>query len=142
MFGIECTELRKEINLKLLEGLNKFINNYYDEIRRSVKGQKIKNSVSYTLITKILMGTMGCVPAYDRFFVDGIKIQKVSTGNYNIKSILMLVDFYEQNLEKLENTRATLEACGLPYPQMKVLDMGFWQIGFDAEEDRRRKNGH
>ena len=26
-----------------------------------------------------------------------------------------------------------MEVCGLPYPQIKVLDMGFWQIDFDKD---------
>ena len=26
-----------------------------------------------------------------------------------------------------------MEVFGLPYPQMKVLDMGFWQIDFDKD---------
>ena len=34
---------------------------------------------------------------------------------------------------ELEQARAKMEVCGLPYPQMKVLDMGFWQIGFDKD---------
>ena len=47
---------------------NKYAN-YYDGIRRKVKGSALKNNLSETLITKILMGTLGCVPEYDRYFV-------------------------------------------------------------------------
>jgi hypothetical protein len=47
------------------------------------------------------MGTLGCVPAYDRYFIAGIKPQGVVTGNYNINSILKLVDFYEKNVDRL-----------------------------------------
>ena len=59
-----------------------------------VKEQELKNQLSFTLITKILMGTLGCVPAYDRYFIAGIKNQKVATGNYNIRSVMQLVHFY------------------------------------------------
>lgn len=55
-----------------------------------MKEQNLKNKLSFTLVTKILMGTLGCVPAYDCYFILGIKNQKVATGNYNIKSILQL----------------------------------------------------
>jgi len=34
------------------------------------------------------MGTLGYVPAYDRYFVTGIRSQKIASGIYNIKSIL------------------------------------------------------
>lgn len=64
-----------------------------------VKEQELKNQLSFTLITKILMGTLGCVPAYDRYFIAGIKNQKVATGNYNIRSIMQLVNFYEKNAD-------------------------------------------
>ncbi len=68
--------IKKESNQKLLIELNSFISDYYDKIRREVKEQDLKNRLSYTLITKILMGTMGCVPAYDRYFIVGIKNKK------------------------------------------------------------------
>ena len=104
---------------------------YYDGIRKTVKSNDVKNKLSDTLITKVLMGTLGCVPAYDRFFVEGVKSQGVTIGNYSIKSLLNLVDFYESNTEHLEKCRKNLFAYDLQYPQMKLIDMGFWQIGFD-----------
>lgn len=36
-------------------------------------------------------------------------------------------------MERLEELRKTLFAYDLPYPQMKLLDMGFWQIGFEGD---------
>ena len=132
--GIECIEFRKESNQQLLLEINSFLGQYYDKIRREVKGQELKNQLSFTLITKILMGTLGCVPAYDRYFIAGIKKQKVTTGNYNLKSIMKLVDFYEKNSVRLEPVREKMEVDGMPYPQMKMLDMGFWQIGFEFDK--------
>lgn len=132
--GIECIEFRKESNQQLLLEINSFLGQYYDKIRREVKGQELKNQLSFTLITKILMGTLGCVPAYDRYFIAGIKKQKVTTGNYNLKSIMKLVDFYEKNSVRLEPVREKMEVDGMPYPQMKMLDMGFWQIGFELDK--------
>ena len=46
---------------------------YYDGIRKTVKTNDVKKKLSDTLITKVLMGALGCVPAYDRFFVEGVK---------------------------------------------------------------------
>lgn len=142
LMGIECVALKKESNQKLLIELNSFISDYYDKIRREVKEQDLKNGLSYTLITKILMGTMGCVPAYDRYFIAGIKNQKIATGNYSIKSVLQLVDFYEKNALKLEPIRKELKVYDLPYPQMKMLDMGFWQIGFDLDTNKGIAKAH
>ena len=141
LFGIKCKELKKESIQKKLNQLNCFMENYYESVRKSIKGS-VNNKISYTLITKILMGALGCVPAYDRYFIDGIKEQKVSTGTYNINSLLKLVKFYEDNSVPLEKARRRLKVYNLPYPQMKLLDMGFWQIGFEKDEAKGLKIAH
>lgn len=133
LFGIECKRLRKQDEQERLQKLCRFLSEYYDGIRKTVKTNDVKNKLSDTLITKVLMGALGCVPAYDRFFVEGVKDQSITTGIYSMKSLLNLVDFYEDNMERLEELRKTLYAYDLPYPQMKLLDMGFWQIGFDRD---------
>lgn len=132
--GIDCVELKREENQRLLENINAFLDEYYSNIRDEVKNIKVRNQLSSTLITKILMGTLGCVPAYDRYFISGIKKQKVASGNYNMKSIIQLVDFYEKNIVELENIRKDMKVNGMTYPQMKILDMAFWQIGLDSDK--------
>lgn len=140
--GIECIEYRKPEVQSLLEDINAFLEKYYDEVRLQVKEETPKNKLSDTLITKVLMGTLGCVPAYDRYFIVGLKDQKVSTGLYNMRSLLKLVDFYEANKAQLEAARDELKVSGLPYPQMKMLDMGFWQIGFELDTNKGLQIAH
>ena len=142
MAGIESIDFRKESNQRLLQDIDLFLEQYYDKIRREVKAQELKNQLSFTLITKILMGTLGCVPAYDRYFVAGIKNQKVATGSYNLKSIMQLVDFYEKNSIRLEQVREKMKVEGMPYPQMKMLDMGFWQVGFELDANKGIQTAH
>lgn len=84
------------------------------------------------------MGTLGCVPAYDRFFIDGIKKHKVTTQEYSLKSVLRLAKFYEEHNDRLEEARRGMWTEDLIYPQMKVLDMGFWQIGFEKDAGSAR----
>ena len=136
LFGIECVALRdKEVQERLSE-IEKYMIDYYDKIRIQVKEVEVRNKLSTTLITKILMGVFGCVPAYDRYFVEGVKEHEVTTGNYNINSLLKLVEFYENNNDRLENVRKELRVYNLPYPQMKLLDMGIWQIGFEKDTEK------
>lgn len=142
LFGLACSDLRnKDVQEKLSE-LDAYMTDYYGEIRKSVKETEVKNRLSTTLITKVLMGTFGCVPAYDKYFIDGIKAQKVSTGNYNLQSLLKLVVFYEKNSTRLEEARQDLKINDLPYPQMKLLDMGFWQIGFEKDTNKEPQAAH
>ena len=140
--GIECKEYRNPEMQALLKDINAFLANYYDLVRLQVKEETPKNKLSDTLITKVLMGALGCVPAYDRYFITGLKDQKVSTGLYNMRSLLKLVDFYEENKDKLEAARDSLNVDGMPYPQMKLLDMGFWQIGFDLDTEKGLQVAH
>lgn len=138
LFGLECKMLREKDVQKRLKELVGFMVDYYDKIRKGVKKNEVKRKPSPTLITKILMGTLGCVPAYDRFFTESVKELEITTGLYDtdsiesfINSLLKLVDFYEDNYEKLEAARNVFKVYDLPYPQMKLLDMAFWEIGFE-----------
>lgn len=140
--GIECIEYQKPEVQDLLKDINAFLGSYYNEVRLQVKEETPKNKLSDTLITKVLMGALGCVPAYDRYFITGLKDQKVSTGLYNMRSLLKLVNFYEENKEKLEAVRDGLKVNGMPYPQMKMLDMGFWQIGFELDTKKGMQTSH
>ena len=133
LFGLACVGLRDPEVQGSLEKLCADIAEHFGPIRDEVAGRKVPSSVSPVLITKILMGTLGCVPAYDRFFVDGIKKYKVTTQEYSQNSLLKLVGFYEEHNDRLEEARRGMRVGDLIYPQMKLLDMGFWQIGFEED---------
>ena len=131
LFGLACADLRESEVQGSLEKLHKYIAKHFRPIRNEVAGREVASPVSPVLITKILMGTLGCVPAYDRFFVDGIKKHKVTTQEYSRKSVRKLAEFYEAHNDRLEEARRGMRTEDLTYPQMKLLDMGFWQIGFE-----------
>ena len=133
LFGLACADLREPEVQDSLEKLRKYIAKHFRPIRNEVVGREVASSVSPVLITKILMGTLGCVPAYDRFFQDGVAAYKVTTREYSPKSVLKLVDFYEAHNDRLEEARRGMQSDDLTYPQMKLLDMGFWQIGFERD---------
>ena len=143
LVGVECKDLRKEeIRNLIFYDLNQFMREYYDPIRHAVSEKDLNNDLSDTLITKILMGTLACVPAYDRYFVSGVTSFKISTRNYNEKSLLKLVDFYEKNYESFETARKNMRVGKRDYPQMKMLDMGFWKIGFDLDDNKGLSKSH
>ena len=131
LFGVACVGLREDEVQGSLEKLYKYIAKNFQPIRNEVAGREVPTPVSPVLITKILMGTLGCVPAYDRFFQDGVATYKVTTQEYSSNSVLKLVDFYEEHNDRLEEARRGMRVGDLTYPQMKLLDMGFWQIGFE-----------
>lgn len=116
-------------------GLSEELKRIYKVIRARVVGENVKCGVSETLITKILMGTLGCVPAYDRYFVNGIKECDITPACFGRKCIQALADYYVKNEKTFEETRAKLrmQEGFIEYSQMEFLDMGFWQIGREKE---------
>ena len=133
LFGLACTDLRNSDVQTQLNKLYASIADDFHPIREEVAGREVPSPVSPVLITKILMGTPGCVPAYDRFFGIGAKYLGLEKDTYQEKSLRELVDFYEAHNDRLEEARRGMRTEDLTYPQMKLLDMGFWQIGFEKE---------
>ena len=131
LFGLACTDLRNSDVRAQLKKLSDYISNYFHPIREKVLGHEATTPVSPVLITKILLGTLGCVPAYDTFFGIGAEYLGLEEKSYNKNSLLELADIYEEHNDRLEEARRGMRTEDLIYPQMKVLDMGFWQVGFE-----------
>lgn len=142
LWGITINEYKDNKNQQKLESLVKKVKDIYNDIRLSVKESMPKNEVSDTLVTKVLMGTLGCVPAYDRYFISGVRNEKVASGKFNIKSIMELVNFYNKYYSDFEQARSQMTVDGMEYPQMKILDSCFWQIGFELDENKGLKISH
>ncbi len=98
-----------------------------------------------TLISKILMGTMGCVPAYDRLFINGLKEKKLDTEknnkfsyHFNETSFKKLVEFCKNNKKEIEEIQKyILKNRKIAYPIMKIIDMYFWYIGFTNNKENK-----
>ena len=79
-----------------------------------------------TLLSKILLGTLGCIPAYDRYFVDGLKEIKIKHFVFNETSLKELFDFIDSNKTEIETVqKRILTKTKKHYPIMKILDMYF-----------------
>lgn len=133
LFGLACADLRNSDAGVQVTELCDYIADYFYPIREQVAGHKVETPVSQVLITKILLGTLGCVPAYDTYFGIGTKYFGLKERSCNKDSLLELADFYEAHNDRLEEARRGMQCDGLIYPQMKLLDMGFWQIGFEKD---------
>ena len=113
-----------------VEKLKTIITNYFKEKEQTP---------SDTLITKIMMGIFGCTPAFDRFFVDGLKRyvkdnnikngNKRQTSNFSEETFEFLKKFYDDH--KIQNVYHLKTNNNVEYPPMKLVDMFFWQIGYN-----------
>jgi hypothetical protein len=85
---------------------------------------------SVTLVTKIILGTFGCLPACDRYFIDGLKNASFGYSCLNTNFVERLLYFCRDNLSELRQANVEIELIGgMRYPLMKLVDMYFWQIG-------------
>lgn len=85
-----------------------------------------------TLLTKILLGTVGCVPAYDRYFKKALADTGAAPQAFSAKSIRTLGNLYLDHEDEFEKLR---KHCGsrIEYPAAKILDMCFFEYGFQRD---------
>ncbi|MGO8720798.1 MAG: hypothetical protein ACLQMO_16530 [Acidobacteriaceae bacterium] len=92
------------------------------------------NGASDTLVTKIILGVFGCLPACDRYFIKGFKGDGFRYSYLNAKNaqnfVQQVLDFCRNNLRELREAQFSItRTSGMRYPLMKLVDMYFWQIG-------------
>ncbi len=102
--------------------------------RKSVMDQPDYISATDTLVTKIIFATMGCVPSFDTQFKKGCAKAEVSLNHtFDKESYLAIMGFYVENNTSLQ--RASYEISnsrGMEYPDMKMIDIYFRQLGADG----------
>lgn len=136
-------EYRKEV-LMALRGL---YNALSEEISRKVdklidddvvKDKKKGSGASRTLLTKIMMGTIGCVPAFDGYFSIGLKgsekFEKLGGFENNMEQFM---ERFWDACDEINDTIYLKEDSALTFPPMKLLDLYFWQLGFSKEKSKR-----
>ena len=117
-----------------------WIKDWYQNNIKSINGVTRKINVTDTLTTKIILGTLGCVPAYDRYFIDGLRAKGLSYSGLKPINFRPVVRFYLENKPSIDYVNIKiLETSGVNYPPMKLVDMYFWQLGFEADKKQYNK---
>lgn len=136
----EFKDLRCERNAEITETDIPRILEVKDKIFNDYQGFKPTD----TLITKIILGTLGCVPALDRYFIIGAKSQNISGYTLNEKIMNQIFTFIHDKEKEIEKAQNKLKVRGLYYSKMKIVDMYFWQLGYriekEKEENRKKKS--
>lgn len=133
---------RENINA-ILEVKNQ-LDKHYSSIYFTKGGGKPKPiSPTDTLLSKIMLGTLGCVPAYDRYFIEGLREVKMKHTGFSSDSLAELFNFIDDNKNEIEQLQNLIKTkTQKHYPLMKILDMYFWQIGYDKDvKEKKQKKG-
>jgi hypothetical protein len=95
-------------------------------------GAALPVAASDILITKVMLGVFGCVPALDTYFKKGFNVTTFGPSVLN-----RLFTYYTDRADELDALRvptidfATGAPTSRPYPMGKILDMIFFQRGLE-----------
>lgn len=146
-----CKRYKNLRNLKIQNYTYKVIENIFN-VAREIKEelQNIKKEtpkydrdisesdmITQTLITKIILGVFGCVPAYDRYACRALKSIKLSDkfNINNFENFKKLVDYFAGYKDIFNNLRANKKFKN--YTDMKFIDMYLFQKGIDLEKNKK-----
>lgn len=104
-----------------------------------------------TLVTKIMLGVFGCIPAYDYYFCNTFR--KIADGqcgfrSVNETSLKLLKEFYDANKAEIDQFSqqitttdfTTGQETHIHYPKAKIIDMyGFTKGLAQAKKDKELK---
>jgi hypothetical protein len=130
--SLSIENLLKEEIIDMLLDLINWIKSWYEK-NTTLRGSKV--NVTDTLATKILLGTLGCTPAYDRFFIAGLRECGLSFSGLNKMNFKKMMFFCSDNHKEFEDAQAHVSRDGLRYPIVKIIDMYFWHLA----ESKRAK---
>lgn len=131
LYGIDLDELCKDKEDRF-EQLCKDIKDAYDW------------DISSILLSKIILGTLGIVPAYDGCFVEALREYGISENvKFGVKSLKKVSEYFSDNFKKeiddyVKETKEIADKEGCPlYTRAKVIDSIMWFLG---NEIFQRKN--
>ena len=94
-----------------------------------------------TIISKILMGTIGCTPAYDTNFRKGLSACEIyRCGSLTATSFARLLNICRVKGIWPKLQERPVEYYGVVYPVLRVVDLYFWTKGFNARRDLRKRS--
>lgn len=138
-YHLRCDEIKEvsivqkkdilELNKQLFKHYNSFT--YFDN-KNVLKSRKPTD----TLISKIILGTLGCSPAFDRYFIDGVKKHNFSFKSFSNTSFDEIFNFVDNNKSEFLKLQSELMLSqGLHYPLLKLVDIYFWHEGNSKNEN-------
>ena len=138
--GISLADAERDLTAEesFIMGLYNRLKKEYNAKRDSIPeyAEKHFGGASATLITKIMLGTLGCVPAYDQYFCKGLAkmTAKVKAPkSFSERSLRCVVSYVREHEKEFEHFRKgrqmRMTLGGNPYPPMKLIDMAFWKLG-------------
>lgn len=132
-YDLRCDTIHEvsSLDISRIIELTKALYKHYNSLQYMMKEELVDRKPTDTLISKIIIGTLGCSPAFDRYYNNGVKVKGFTFNKINQKSYEALFQFIEDNKPDLIKLQQELyKTDNIHYPLLKVVDMYFWHEGF------------
>jgi hypothetical protein len=127
-------------------------NDYSDEVctlllRVGARLRSVLPGATDTLVTKVMLGVFGCIPALDDNFVTGFRRAGYPISGFNRPVLKRIERFYDENAKVIERHRVptldfeTGSDTRRVYSRAKVIDMIFFVEGERRSSPSRRRSG-
>lgn len=133
-YDLRCDDTNdvSESDSKRIVDLTIKLYDHYYSLQYMMNNELVKRKPTDTLISKIIIGTLGCSPAFDRYYNQGVKATGFTFHKMNEKSYKALFQFVEENKTELIELQTELNKIDkFHYPLLKVVDMYFWHEGYN-----------
>ncbi len=115
--------------------------NIYNELSEKVAkilGQD-EHKENLTLVTKIMLGTLGCIPAFDQFFTETFRnlyLKECGFRTLSKNALFCIQNFYESNKDIIDSIKFNVinfegNKTELLYSKSKLIDMYGFTTGFN-----------
>lgn len=136
--NLYCSEINEvsSDNIRLISEVFDELSSYYSEIKYRKSYNSVEKSINPTdtLITKVLLGVMGCVPAYDRYLLLGLTKIGVNNKKFSEDSLLKIFEYINKNYNSIKLAQNNLnKKFNLYYPIMKIIDFYLWELGSESD---------
>ena len=120
-------EVYKDIAGKLKKSIAKILGKEIDKV-----------NVSVTLVTKIMLGVFGCVPAIDQYFYQTFHEKYAGFGKLGYRELDNLMDFYRKHKSAIDRFQIPVvdfagNNTNLLYKKAKLIDMYGFLYGLKKE---------
>jgi len=133
---------KKKEHIDLIIDLKDELSRYYSNIKYT-KGDNPEKGISPTdtLISKIMLGTFSCCPAYDRYYIDGLRVTGLKGFELTTESLNNLYAYIDEYINEITLVqKEIIKSSGIFYPVMKIMDMYFWSLGYEKENKLKQQS--
>lgn len=140
-WDLDVKDYADECKCSRILGIYNKITSLIEQIQIGSNNSIIGVNATSTLVTKIMLGTLGCVPALDDYFSKALRkefknsVPHCGFRKLTLQSMKYIYDLYDANRNVFDTLKINVmdfngnPIDGLFYRKIKLIDMYGWSVG-------------